>query len=55
MSYEIEADFVGEWMNEESQCRNCTGFINKDGFGYCNEARAEVPEFGHCDYFQARD
>ncbi|MEI7498667.1 MAG: hypothetical protein WCK11_05325 [Candidatus Falkowbacteria bacterium] len=55
MSHEIEADFVSDWGNETSQCRNCTSFTQSGEMGYCSEARGEVPASAHCDYFKSRD
>jgi hypothetical protein len=56
MSHEIEADFVYNWENENSQCHKCTSFRALDANnGYCEEARAEVPKDAHCDFFQSLD
>ncbi len=55
MSHEIESEFTTDWPNEDSQCRNCTSFEGIGEFGYCREAKSEVPYDAHCDYFQSRD
>ncbi len=56
MAHEIEADFVYGWYNENSQCKNCTSFSKSEsGQGYCSEAKTEVPDDAHCDFFQSRD
>lgn len=53
MSHEIEADFVAEWGNEITQCRNCTSFRMEGNSSFCTEAQSEVPFDGHCDFFQS--
>lgn len=56
MAHEIEADFVQDWYNENSQCQKCTSFQEgKNGQGLCTEAKSEVPATAHCDFFQSRD
>lgn len=56
MSHEIEADFVHDWGNDNTQCQHCTSFNQlPDGVGFCSEAQAEVPATAHCDFFQAVD
>ena len=56
MAHEIEADFVFDWGNENSQCQKCTSYQELgEGIGYCSEAQSEVPEDAHCDVFQSRD
>lgn len=55
MSHEIESEFVNDWPNEATQCRNCTSFENRVGAGFCREANDEVPSTAHCDFFQSRD
>lgn len=56
MSHEIEADFVYESENEDTQCQRCTSFRSKTaGLGLCTEAQAEVPANAHCDFFQSVD
>lgn len=55
MSHEIEADYVEEWPNENTQCNRCTSFGVKDGVGFCSEAKCDVPETAHCDFFQSID
>lgn len=53
MSHEIEADFVSDWGNESTQCKNCTSFSIQAGTGFCSEAQSEVPAVAHCDFFQS--
>lgn len=58
MAHEIESNFVYGWDQENSQCKNCTGFSRLEftfGQGMCSEAKNEVPEDAHCDFFQSRD
>ena len=56
MAHEIEADFVLDWYNEDNQCKKCTSFeASSNGQGICSEAKSEVPENAHCDFFQSRD
>ncbi len=55
MSHEIDAEFVNDWPTEATQCRNCTSFQNDQGESYCAEARAEVPQTAHCDFFQSKN
>lgn len=55
MSHEIEANFVEDWDNEKSQCKNCTSFFVENGKGFCSEAQSEVSSAAHCDFFQSRD
>ena len=51
MAHEIEADFKEDWGNEATACKNCTSF----DAGFCNEAKSQVSESAHCDFFQAID
>ncbi|MCK9438613.1 MAG: hypothetical protein WCY43_00340 [Patescibacteria group bacterium] len=53
MGHEIEADFVYDYHNEDSQCQKCTSFKNLGNHGFCSEANSEVPLTGHCDFFQS--
>lgn len=56
MAHEIESDFVFDWYNEDNQCKKCTSFqAGEAGKGHCSEAKTEVPENAHCDFFQSRD
>jgi len=55
MSHEIESEYVADWGNETSQCRNCTSFTIGAGQYYCNESKTEIPPTGHCNFFQSRD
>lgn len=55
MSHEIESDFKEYCDNESRQCLNCTSFEKQNGVGYCNEAKSEVPDVAHCDFFQTKD
>lgn len=55
MSHEIEADFVSDWYNEATQCRNCASFTDNPGQGFCAEAKSEVPPTAHCDFFSSKD
>lgn len=55
MAHEIEADFVYEYHNKDSQCCRCSSFDNMGDHGFCNEAKSEVPLTGHCDFFQSKD
>ena len=55
MAHEIEADFKDNWLNEASQCKNCTSFSEDNGIGVCSEAKSEVAANAHCDFFQSRD
>jgi len=56
MSHEIEADFVYQWGNEAGQCKNCVSFSRlESGKGFCSEAKNEVPDDAHCDFFQSQD
>ena len=56
MRPENDAEYVADWANENTQCRHCTSFSEKDGLtGYCQEAKGDVQATAHCDYFQARD
>lgn len=55
MSHEIEADFVAQWENEATQCKNCTSFKISGHQSFCTEAQSEVPANGHCDFFQSID
>jgi hypothetical protein len=55
MRPENDAEYVVEWANENTQCRNCTSFEAGEEVGYCQEAKGEVSPTAHCDYFQSRD
>lgn len=55
MSHEIESEFVAEYGNEKSQCRNCTSFAVGEGYFYCTESKTEIPPNGHCNFFQSLD
>lgn len=55
MSHEIEADFVSDWYDELTQCRNCNSFEERNGSSFCREAQSTVSASGHCDFFQAQD
>lgn len=53
MAHEIEADFVENWYDEKTQCKNCTSFNFENGKGFCSEAKSEVSPVDHCDFFQS--
>ena len=55
MSHEIEADYIADWSNEGTQCRDCTSFSLRNGRSYCDEAKGEISPDGHCDYFKSKD
>lgn len=55
MSHEIESEFVSNWLNEATQCHNCTSFEDRGDRGFCTEAKGEVPFYAHCDFFQSKD
>lgn len=55
MAHEIEADFVRDYYNEALQCKNCTSFKQDSSGGFCSEAKSEVSQNDHCDFFQSKD
>ena len=55
MSHEIESDYRENWDNEDTSCLKCTSYEAGENSGFCNEAKADVPEDAHCDFFQSID
>ncbi|PIZ57042.1 hypothetical protein COY23_02000 [bacterium (Candidatus Torokbacteria) CG_4_10_14_0_2_um_filter_35_8] len=59
-----DPNFVPNWNDEATQCKNCKAFQEKEDKKACvppdmsfEDALAkfgEIPENGHCDFFQAK-
>jgi len=63
---DIDANYIEDWYDETTQCKNCTSFCVVDGKRICLtstdktpteilEESGETPPNSHCDYFQAKD
>ena len=63
---DIDSEFVSEWDNEATQCKNCASFRSRDGQSICQttddklfeeilEENGETAPNSHCDYFQSKD
>ena len=59
-----EVNYVSNWPDEATQCKNCANFQSQDGKKVCVpkdktfkqalEEYGEVDETGHCDFWQAK-
>lgn len=59
-----EVNYVPDWQDQATQCKNCKSFQSKDGKNACVppdktfeqalEKYGEVSPNGHCDYFQSK-
>jgi hypothetical protein len=59
-----DVNFVVNWKNEDTQCKNCKSFKEKDGKTVCVpedktfeqalEEYGNCPPEGHCDYFEEK-
>jgi len=59
-----EVNYVPQWDDEQSQCKNCKSFQSHKGKNACVppdktfeqaiEAFGQVSPTGHCDYFEKK-
>jgi len=59
-----DVNYVADWNNKSTQCKNCVSFQSKDGKNTCvpedkNFEQAldeygEVSPSGHCNYFRTK-
>jgi hypothetical protein len=62
----LDSEYVNEWGNEATQCKNCSSFYNQEDVCVCVtsndktfeellEENGEISPEGHCDYFKSLD
>ncbi len=59
-----EVNYVANWDDEATQCKNCVSFQSREGKNACVPPKktfeealkeyGEVDPTGHCDYFEAK-